>query len=170
MKLFLDDFSMFSDLDTHLPKLQLCFDKCRKFGISLNLEKCMFIVHSYIILGYVVSKEGKLSNLKKISISVHMPTLKTPKDIQVFNDMAQYYKCFIKDFAFMMVPITKLLQETKAFKWMTEYQQAWEEIKQRCMDALILIPPHWDMEFYVQTDISNFAVEGYVGAKPCRKM
>jgi hypothetical protein len=29
MKLFLDDFNMFSNLDTRLSKLQLCLDKCR---------------------------------------------------------------------------------------------------------------------------------------------
>jgi hypothetical protein len=29
MKLFLDDFNVFNDLDTHLPKLRLCFDKCK---------------------------------------------------------------------------------------------------------------------------------------------
>jgi primosomal protein N' len=121
-------------------------------------------------LGNVVSKEGKLLNLKKILTSVHMPTLKTPKDIQVFNDMAQYYKCFIKDFAFTTVPITKLLRETKAFEWTTKCQQAWEEIKQRYMDALILIPSHWDIEFYVHINTYNLAVGGYVGAKSCRKM
>jgi hypothetical protein len=38
-------------------------------------------------------------------------TPKTPKKIQVFNGMAQYYKSFIKDFAFIMAPITKLLQK-----------------------------------------------------------
>jgi hypothetical protein len=51
MKLLLDDFNVFNNLDTHLPKLQLCFDKCREFGIDLNLEECMFPVHSSIILG-----------------------------------------------------------------------------------------------------------------------
>jgi len=40
---------------------------------------------------YVVSKEGKLPNSKKFLAIVHMPTPKTPKDIHVFNDMAQYY-------------------------------------------------------------------------------
>jgi hypothetical protein len=50
VKLFLDDFSMFNDLNTNLTKLQLCFDKCRKFGIILNLEKCMFLEHSSVIL------------------------------------------------------------------------------------------------------------------------
>ncbi len=91
MKLFLDDFNMFNDLNTNLTKLRLCFDKCRKFDISLNPEKCMLLEHSSIILGYVVSKEGKLLDLKKISAIVHMPTPKTPKNIMVFNGMAQYY-------------------------------------------------------------------------------
>jgi hypothetical protein len=90
MKLFFDDFNMFSNLDTHLPKLRLCFAKCKEFDISSNLEKCMFLVHSCIILGYVVSKENNLLDLKKILTIVHMPAPKTPKDIQVFNGMAQY--------------------------------------------------------------------------------
>ncbi len=37
MKLFLDDFSIFSDLKTNLIKLQLCFDKCQEFNIYFNL-------------------------------------------------------------------------------------------------------------------------------------
>jgi hypothetical protein len=63
-----------------LPKLWLCFDKCKKIDKNLNLKKCIFIMHLGVILGYVVSKEGKLSNLKKISTIVHMLTLKIPKD------------------------------------------------------------------------------------------
>jgi hypothetical protein len=81
MKLFMDDFSMFNDLNIHLPKLWLCFDICRKFDISLNPQKCMFLVHLGVILGYVVSKEGKLPNLNFFWNVVHMFTLKTPKDI-----------------------------------------------------------------------------------------
>jgi hypothetical protein len=45
MKLFLNDFNVFNDLNMHLDKLWLCFDKCKKFSISLNLEKCMFLVY-----------------------------------------------------------------------------------------------------------------------------
>jgi hypothetical protein len=73
--------------------------------------------------------------------------------------MAQYYQCFIKDFAFIMAPITKLLQKTKAFKSTIECQQAWEKIKQRYMDALILISPHWDMEFHVHTNAFNLTIK-----------
>jgi hypothetical protein len=88
MKLFLDDFSVFNYLNTHLTKLQLCFDNYKEFDISLNLKKLMFLVHLGIISGYVVPREGKLLDLKKILAIVHMPTPKTPNDIQVFNGMA----------------------------------------------------------------------------------
>jgi hypothetical protein len=41
----------------------------------------MFLVHSSVILGYTISKESKLLDLKKLSIIVHMLTPKTPKEI-----------------------------------------------------------------------------------------
>ncbi len=61
-----------------------------------------FVVYSNAILGYIVSKEGKLLSPKKNSTIVNMqPPLETPKDIQVFNNMAQFYFCFIQNFAFI---------------------------------------------------------------------
>jgi hypothetical protein len=44
MKIFLDDFTIFSDLSTHLEKFTKCFFKCREFGIRLNPNKCAFMV------------------------------------------------------------------------------------------------------------------------------
>ena len=43
MKLFLDDFSVYSDIETHLPKLRLVFERCRQYGVSLNPDKCIFL-------------------------------------------------------------------------------------------------------------------------------
>ncbi len=61
MKIFLDDFIMYSDVESHLQKLKLCFQTCKEYVISLNLDKCAFT-----ILGFIVVKEGKLPNLEKI--------------------------------------------------------------------------------------------------------
>jgi hypothetical protein len=63
MKIFLNDFTMYSDMDSHLQKLKLCFQKCREYGINLNPNKCAFMVFSRMILGFIVSKEGKLLDL-----------------------------------------------------------------------------------------------------------
>ncbi len=53
MKIFLDDFIIFSDISTHLEKLKKCFLKCREYGINLNPEKCAFMVCSGTILGFI---------------------------------------------------------------------------------------------------------------------
>jgi hypothetical protein len=78
MKSFLDDFSLFNDIEIDLSKLQLCFYKCQEFGIDLNFKKCMFLVYFKEILGYIVSKEGKLLDLKKIMTIVEMSSPKNP--------------------------------------------------------------------------------------------
>ncbi len=33
MFLVLDNFTLFSDMDAHFPKLRKCFEKCMEFGI-----------------------------------------------------------------------------------------------------------------------------------------
>jgi hypothetical protein len=36
MKIFLDDFIVYSDLESHLMKLRLCFQKYREYRMSFN--------------------------------------------------------------------------------------------------------------------------------------
>jgi hypothetical protein len=142
IKIFLDDFTVVSDLSTHLEKLKKCFLKCRKFGINLNPNKFAFMVFLITILGFIVSKEGKVMDPKKVEALVNMSILTTPREIQVFNGMAQFYRCFIKNFTLIMSPITKLLKKSKVFEWTKECQNAWEEIKNQYIQAPILISPN----------------------------
>jgi hypothetical protein len=66
MKVFLDDFTMYNDMDNHLYKFKFCFQKCIKYGISLNPNKYAFMVFLGMILGFTISKKGKLQDLTKI--------------------------------------------------------------------------------------------------------
>jgi hypothetical protein len=65
MKIFLDDFTVYNDMDIHLQKFKLCFQKCKEFGIILNPNKCAFMVFSRMLLRFIVSKKGKLPYPKK---------------------------------------------------------------------------------------------------------
>jgi hypothetical protein len=56
MKIFLDNFIVYNNMDTHLQKLKLCFQKCKEFGISLNPHKCTFMVFFGMILQFIISK------------------------------------------------------------------------------------------------------------------
>jgi hypothetical protein len=65
------------------------FSKCREFGISLNPNKCAFTVFLGTILGFIVSKEGKVMDPKKVEALVkNMLVPITPQEIGVSNEMA----------------------------------------------------------------------------------
>jgi hypothetical protein len=72
----------------------------------------MVVFKENIILGFIVPKEGKLPDPKKIQAIANMPTHKNPQQIEVFNGMAQFYRCFIKNFVAIMAPIIKLTRKT----------------------------------------------------------
>jgi hypothetical protein len=64
------------------------FLKRRVYGISLNPNKCAFMVCSQTILGFIFFKEGKTPDLKKLEVLVKTLVPKTLQEIQVFNGMA----------------------------------------------------------------------------------
>jgi hypothetical protein len=64
----------------------------------------------------------------------------------MFNGMAQFYKCFIRNFASIMAPIIKLLKKTKVCEWTTKCQTIWEDIKNWYIQVPILINPNWELE------------------------
>jgi hypothetical protein len=67
------------------------------------------MVFSRMILGFIVSKESKLLDPKKIQTIVRMRVPTNPQQIQVLNGMAQFCRCSVKNFTFIMAPITKLM-------------------------------------------------------------
>lgn len=56
---YLDDLTVFSNSnDEHLHHLRIVFQRCRKFGISLNPNKSLFAMDEGKFLGHIISKEG----------------------------------------------------------------------------------------------------------------
>jgi hypothetical protein len=44
MEIVLDDFIAYSEMESHLQKFRLCFQKCKEHDITLNPKKCAFMV------------------------------------------------------------------------------------------------------------------------------
>jgi hypothetical protein len=65
MKIFLDDFIIYNDMESRLMKLRLCFQKCKKYIIILNLDKCVFMVFSRLILRFIVPRKEKYQTLRR---------------------------------------------------------------------------------------------------------
>jgi hypothetical protein len=67
--IYLDDITIFSKSNAeHLVHLKQTFEKCRKFGLSLNPKKSHFSMREGKLLGHIVSQNGIKIDLKRVSI------------------------------------------------------------------------------------------------------
>ena len=56
---YLDDVTIFSKKrEEHAFHPKLIFEHCRKYGISLNPKKCVFVVTEGKLLGHVILEKG----------------------------------------------------------------------------------------------------------------
>ena len=56
---YLDDLIVFSNSDEdYLYHLKIVFQRCRKYGISLNPKKSLFSMDEGKLLSHIISKEG----------------------------------------------------------------------------------------------------------------
>jgi len=56
---YLDDVMVYSkNRSDHISHLTRIFERCRKYGISLNPRKTIFGVDEGKLLGHIISKDG----------------------------------------------------------------------------------------------------------------
>jgi hypothetical protein len=66
--------------------------------------------------------------------------------------MAQFYICFIRNFASIITLITKLLKKIEICEWTAECQTTSKDINNKYIQVLILIYPNWELKFHVHID------------------
>ena len=76
MVIYLDDIIGFSRLVTnHANDLKQVFERCKKYGISLNPKKSYFALDEGKFLGFIVSMRGIYIDLERIEEikRIHFP-------------------------------------------------------------------------------------------------
>jgi len=85
MVIYLDDITVFSTFDDeHLQHLKHTFEKCRRYGISLNPKKSHFSMEEGKLLGHIVSLEGIKIDPKRVKSIQQIDILRNNKSIQSF--------------------------------------------------------------------------------------
>ena len=87
-------------------------------------------------------------------------------ELRSFLGLSSYYRKFIKNFAAISAPLTRLTHDDCEFRWTEEEQITFEILKQKLIESPILHHPNFDLPFIVQTDAS---IEG-LGAVLCQKV
>lgn len=156
---FLDDVIIYShDLESHIQKLNLVFDKLRHFNLKLQPDKCEFLRREVAYLGHVITDKGVSPNPEKVKAVSEFPVPKNPKDVKSFLGLAGYYRRFIENFSKITKPLTSLLKKDACFHWSQEQQEAFNLLKDKLTSAPLLQYPNFEIPFVLTTDASNYAV------------
>ena len=108
---YIDDIIIFSKSEEeHHKHLQLIFNSLDQANMKAQLDKCEFVKQQVEFLGFIVSEEGIKTYQEKVSAIHHFPTPQTLKELRSFLEMSGYYRRFIRDFAILAKPLTKLLR------------------------------------------------------------
>jgi transposase InsO family protein len=172
IEIFLDDFCVYGSVENHPTSLSKCFEQCAKFGISLNAEKCQFVVPFGKLLGHIVSINGIEVDPDKITLIVNFPRPQTVREVRSFVGLANYYRRAIKYFAEIAAPLTKLLKKLEAGTnpiWDKICETAFITLKAKLSSAPVLIPPNWAKTFHVYVDASTIALGCVLSQKDDRK-
>lgn len=156
---YMDDIIVFSpSLQEHTIHLRKVFNQLKEAHLKIQLDKCEFFKKEVQFLGHTVSEDGVRPNFDKIEIIKKWPIPKNEKQVRQFLGILGYYRRFIKDFAKLVKPLTKLLRKDSLFEITKEIVTCFEKCKQVLTADPVLIYPDFTKEFILTTDASDFAI------------
>ena len=106
------------------------FEKCRKYGLSLNPKKTLFGLQEVKLLGHIISEEGIKIDPKRIEGILQISHPRNIKELQYFIGKINFLRRFIPKLAKLLRKITNMLKREVGVKWNMEEKQSFELVKQ----------------------------------------
>ena len=83
--IYLDDITVYSKFDEdHLKHLKQVFEKCIKFGLSLNPKNSCFAFQEGKLLRHIVTKSGICIDLGRVEAIQNIGLPRNTKELQLF--------------------------------------------------------------------------------------
>ena len=97
---YLDDIKIYSKKrHDHLFALKQDFERCKNYSISMNSKKSIFVVTEGKLLGFIVSKDGMIIDLKRKDAIAKIGLLSSKKAMQSFLGKINFVRRFVPNFA-----------------------------------------------------------------------
>ena len=158
---YMDDVVIYAKtLEEHERHFDIVLDKFKEANWKIEPEKCELLKHEVVYLGHILSKDGLRPYPKKIKAVKDFPRPKNVSNIRQFLGLAGYYRKFIKDFAKIAKPLSKLTEKDTPFEWTDTVYTSFNTLKEALCTAPVLKFLDMNKPFVITTDAPGYAVGG----------
>jgi hypothetical protein len=156
MVIHIDDITIFSKFDEeHLQHLEQVFNKCRRYGISLNPKKSHFSMPEGKLLSHIILVGGIKVDPKRVCAIQQIDIARNKKDVQSFIGKINFLRRFVLNFVEILKPITNMLKKYAVIKWSLEEKSSFQTIKQYLVEAPVLAIPDYAKYFFIFSFVSE---------------
>nr|GEY44403.1 reverse transcriptase domain-containing protein [Tanacetum cinerariifolium] len=125
--------------EEHANHLRIILELLIKEKLYAKFSKCDFWIRTVQFLDHLIDSQGLHVDPAKVKAAKNWASSTTPTEIHQFLGLAGYYRRFIKYFYKIAKSLTKLTQKDKKFVWRKYQEMAFQILKQKLCEALILL-------------------------------
>lgn len=92
-----------------------------------------------------------------------MPIPQTEKEIRGFLGMINFISRFISQLTLTCEPIFKFLRKNASRKWNEDCQKAFQLIKEKLLEAPVLVPPRGGVPLFIYISVNHNAMGCMLG-------
>ena len=130
-----DDIIIFTKDEEHLATLRRVLQRLRDHNLTMSKEKCIFDVPTIDFFGHTFSADGVAANKKKIEVILEAGAPETRSELQSLLGMSQYVSRFVANYSSIVAPLQQLTHQNENWRWETEHQAAFEQLKTRLAET-----------------------------------
>ncbi|GJX16615.1 putative nucleotidyltransferase, ribonuclease H [Tanacetum coccineum] len=156
---FIDDILIYSKTqEEHVEHLRLVLELLKKEKLYAKFSKCEFWLREVQFLGHVINGNGIHIDPSKIEAVKNWKVLRTSTEVRLFLGLAGYYRRLIENFSKIAKSLTILTQKSKTFDWGEKQELAFQNLKDKLCNALVLVLPDGPEDFVVYCDASGIGL------------
>ncbi|GJR65017.1 reverse transcriptase domain-containing protein [Tanacetum coccineum] len=162
LEVYVDDLVIKSHTEDELVRdIVETFRALRKINMKLNPKKCTFGATEGMFLGYLIEPDGIKPCPEKTKAVIQLPSPRTMKEVQSLNGKLAGLNRFLSKSADKSLPLFKTLKKCAKkgdFRWTTEAEEAFTQLKQHIAALPTLVAPRPGEELIMYLSATHGAI------------
>ena len=133
---YIDDILVFAPtFKQHLERLATVLRRMIDFVLKLKPSKCTFGHNSLAYLGHIITGDGIRVDPQKVQAVTKLAPPTNKPSLRSFLGLSSYYQRFVRDYARIAQPLSRLLRDGNDFVWDTTCGEAFNTLKNAVIGA-----------------------------------